>query len=97
MTGNEYTTVNMAKAIDCPFSVVKLYVNYIVIKLRNKKGGKKDGREGEREKMREKQKKKEKPKLLCRQASPPGLARTVPVLSLKALGPENLSIPCRLG
>ena len=27
----------------------------------------------------------------------PGLARTVPVLSLKALGPENLSIPCKLG
>ena len=36
MTGNGYTTVNMAKAIDCPLSVVKLYVNYIVIKLRNK-------------------------------------------------------------
>lgn len=93
MTGNGYTTVNMAKAIDCPLSVVKLYVNYIVIKLRNKEE-KKDGREGERENMRET---KEKAKLLCRKASPPGLSRTVPVLSLKALGPENLSIPCKLG
>lgn len=51
MTGNGYTTVNMAKAIDCPLSVVKLYVNYIVIKLRNKEE-KKDGREGEREKQK---------------------------------------------
>ena len=39
MTGKGYTTVNMAKPLIVP-SVVKLYVNYIVIKLRNKKGKK---------------------------------------------------------